>query len=220
MNIQVRSQRYQSSRETILATSREVFLRHGYADAGMDTISQRSGVSKTTLYAHFESKEALFNQVVVDMVSEHADDAAALLDYPSGESLRDQLVSIGCRMLDRLLDPEAVALMRLSVIEGAHMPRLSYTSTAAARAALLQSLVAFFREHAGRDHAGREHAGDRLVIERPHEAADLFIVLTMRDFQLEAMLPWSVVNSSEAHRRNAERVADLMLRLYGTGTGA
>ena len=215
MNIQVRSQRYQSSRETILATSREVFLRHGYADAGMDTISQRSGVSKTTLYAHFESKEALFNQVVVDMVSEHADDAAALLDYPSGESLRDQLVSIGCRMLDRLLDPKAVALMRLSVIEGAHMPRLSYTSTAAARAGLLKSLVAFFREH-----AGREHTGDRLVIERPHEAADLFIVLTMRDFQLEAMLPWSVVNSSQAHRRNAERVADLMLRLYGTGTGA
>ena len=42
----------------------------------------------------------------------------------------------------------------------------------------------------------------------------------MRDFQLEAMLPWSAVNSSDAHRRNAERVADLMLRLYGVGTGA
>ena len=210
MNIQVRSQRYQSSRETILATSRDVFLRHGYADASMDTISQHSGVSKTTLYAHFESKEALFNQVVVDMVSERAGDATALLECPSGESFRDKLVSIGCRMLDRLLDPEAVALMRLSVIEGARMPRLSYTSSTAARTDLLQSLVAFFRDH----------AGDELAIEQPHEAADLFIVLTMRDFQLEAMLPWSVVNSSDTHQRNAERVADLMLRLYGAGAGS
>ncbi len=210
MNIQVRSQRYQSSRETILATSRDVFLRHGYADASMDTISQHSGVSKTTLYAHFESKEALFNQVVVDMVSERAGDAAALLERPSGESFRDKLVSIGCRMLDRLLDPEAVALMRLSVIEGARMPRLSHTSFTAARADLLQSLVEFFLEH----------AGGGLVIEQPRDAADLFIVLTMRDFQLEAMLPWSVVNSSDAHQRNAERVADLMLRLYGAGTGS
>ena len=210
MTIQIRSHRYRSSRETILATSRDIFLRHGYADASMDTISQHSGVSKTTLYAHFESKEALFHQVVADMVVEHAGDGATLLDHPAGESFRDKLVSIGCRMLDRLLDPEAVALMRLSVIEGARMPRLSYESFTAARADLLQSLVGFFREH----------ADGGLAAEELHQAADLFIVLTMRDFQLEATLPWSVVNTPEAHQLNAERVADLMLRLYGAGAGS
>ncbi len=210
MNIQTRSHRYQSSRETILATSRDVFLRHGYADAGMDTISQHSGVSKTTLYAHFESKEALFNQVVVDMVSEQAGNAAVLLDSPSGESLRDKLVSISGRMLDRLLDPQAVALMRLCIVEGARMPQLSYRSFAAARGDLLHALAQFFHRH----------ADDGLVIEAPQQAADLFIVLTMRDFQLEAMLPGSVVNTPDAHQRNAERVADLMLRLYGGGAGS
>ena len=207
MNIQIRSHRYQSSRETILATSRDIFLRHGYADASMDTISQHSGVSKTTLYAHFESKEALFNQVVVDVVSEHAGDAATLVDCPSGESFRDKLVSIGCRMLDRLLDPDAIALMRLCIIEGGRMPQLSYESFTAARTDLLHALAEFFRQH----------ADGGLLIEAPHQAADLFIVLTVRDFQLEAMLPWSVVNTPDAHQRNAERVADLMLRLYGGG---
>ena len=62
----------------------------------------------------------------------------------------------------------------------------------------------------------REHAGSGgLVIEEWNQAADLFIVLTMRDFQIEAMLPWSAVNTLDAYRRNAEQVADLMLRLYG-----
>jgi TetR/AcrR family transcriptional regulator, mexJK operon transcriptional repressor len=206
MNIQTRSHRYQSSRETILATSRDVFLRHGYSDASMDAIAQRSGVSKTTLYAHFESKEALFNQVVVDVVSEHEDDAGALLEFSTEEGIRDRLVTIGRRILDMLLDPEATALIRLCVIEGARMPRLGTESLTAARANLLHLLAGFFREHA---------AAGELVVEDPREAADLFIVLTLRDTQLQAMLPWSTVNTTEAHGRNADRVADLILRLYG-----
>ena len=171
----------------------------------MDTIAQRSGVSKTTLYAHFESKEALFGQVVVDVVSEHVDDTAALFDFAAGDSFRDRLVAIGCRMLDMRLDPEATALIRLCVIEGARMPRLSYEFLTAIRTNLLQSVGSFLHEHA-------ETGG--LAVEDWHEAADLFIVLTMRDFQLEAMLPWSAVNTLDAYRHNAERVADLMLRLY------
>lgn len=211
MNIQTRSHRYHSSRETILATSRDVFLRHGFTDASMDTIAQRSGVSKTTLYAHFESKEVLFNQVVVDVVTEHVDDTATLFDFSSDSSFRDKLVAIGCRMLDMRLDPEATALIRLCVIEGARMPRLSYEFLTAARTSLLHSLAGFLHEHAG---------SNGLLIEDVSEAADLFIVLTMRDFQLEAMLPWSVVNTLEAYRQNAEHVADLMLRLYGGPAGA
>lgn len=181
----------------------------------MDTIAHRSGVSKTTLYAHFDSKEALFNQVVVDVVSEHGDDAATLLDFPSDENLHDRLVTIGCRTLDMLLDPEATALMRLCVIEGARMPRLSYESLTAARENLMQRLISFFQENSA---PGSTDTGtsERLVIDDFRQAADLFVVLTMRDFQLEAMMPSSAVNSPEAHRRNAERVADLMLRLYGS----
>jgi TetR/AcrR family transcriptional regulator, mexJK operon transcriptional repressor len=206
MNIQTRSQRYQSSRETILATSRDVFLRHGYSDASMDTIAQRSGVSKTTLYAHFESKEALFNQVVVDVVGEHEDDTSALLEFSIEDGVREKLVTIGRRMLDMLLDPEATALIRLCVIEGARMPRLGTESLIAARANLLDLLAGFFREQA---------ATGALAVDDPREAADLFIVLTLRDYQLQAMLPWSTVNTTEAHQRNASQVADLILRLYG-----
>ncbi len=211
MNIQTRSHRYLSSRETILATSRDVFLRHGFTDASMDTIAQRSGVSKTTLYAHFESKEALFNQVVVDAVTEHGDEAAALLDLPSGGGLRDRLAAISGRILAMLMEPAAVALARLCVIEGTRMPRLSYEALSTARSSLLSALARFFQEQA---------SANGLRIDDPREAADLFVMLTVRDFLHEAMLPWSAINTPEAHHRNAEHVADLMLRLYGSKAGA
>ncbi len=209
MNTQSRSHRYRSSRQIILATSREIFLQHGYSDGSMDTIAQRSGVSKTTLYAHFESKEALFNQVVVEMVAEHGRDAASVLDVPPEPDFRRALVAIGLRMLDVLLDSEAIALTRLCVIEGTRMSRRSCETLAEARSSLLGLLTGFFRERAW---IGR--SSDEL-----RQAADLFIVLTLRDFQLEAMLPWSAAATPEAYRDHVERVADLMLRLYGTPAG-
>ncbi len=48
-----------SARERILATANELFYREGVRAIGVDTVVERSGVSKTTLYRLFESKEAL-----------------------------------------------------------------------------------------------------------------------------------------------------------------
>src|SRR6202051_2469599 len=48
-----------SARERILATASELFYREGIRAIGVDTVVERSGVSKTTLYRLFESKDAL-----------------------------------------------------------------------------------------------------------------------------------------------------------------
>src|SRR5258707_5513507 len=48
-----------SARERIVATANELFYREGVRAIGVDTIVERSGVSKTTLYRVFESKDAL-----------------------------------------------------------------------------------------------------------------------------------------------------------------
>ena len=48
-----------SARERILATANELFYREGVRAIGVDTVVERSGVSKTTLYRVFESKDAL-----------------------------------------------------------------------------------------------------------------------------------------------------------------
>src|ERR1700760_1757113 len=48
----------------ILMAARELFLNGGYGSTSMDAVAKHAGVSKSTLYAHFENKEQLFGAVV------------------------------------------------------------------------------------------------------------------------------------------------------------
>jgi len=80
-----------SARERILATASELFYREGIRAVGVDTVVERSGVSKTSLYRLFESKDALIAAFAAeqdrlfwarwDQIEEqHADDPRALLE--------------------------------------------------------------------------------------------------------------------------------------------
>jgi len=48
-----------SKREQLIKTALELFAKNGIHATGIDTIVERSGVTKKTLYAHFRSKEEL-----------------------------------------------------------------------------------------------------------------------------------------------------------------
>jgi AcrR family transcriptional regulator len=48
-----------STRQHILDTATELFFNEGYRAVGVDTIIERSGVAKMTLYRHFPSKNDL-----------------------------------------------------------------------------------------------------------------------------------------------------------------
>jgi AcrR family transcriptional regulator len=50
----------QSRRELILQTARDVFLRKGYAGAGMDEIAEAAGLSVGTVYLYFSNKPVLY----------------------------------------------------------------------------------------------------------------------------------------------------------------
>ena len=77
--------------ERILETAGRLFYGQGIRAVGVDTVVERSGVSKTSLYRLFESKDALIAAVAAehdrlywawwDRVEEqHANDPRALLD--------------------------------------------------------------------------------------------------------------------------------------------
>jgi AcrR family transcriptional regulator len=80
-----------SARERILATASELFYREGIRAVGVDTVVERSGVSKTSLYRLFESKDALITAFAAEqdrlfwarwdrIEEQHADDPRALLE--------------------------------------------------------------------------------------------------------------------------------------------
>src|SRR3546814_12224602 len=49
---------------TVLRAARNVFLTHGFSAATTDMIQREAGVSKSTVYAHYANKEALFTAVI------------------------------------------------------------------------------------------------------------------------------------------------------------
>lgn len=59
-------------RREILDTARVLFLKEGFAGAGMETLAREAGVSTATLYAHFPSKSEMFRTVVEEAVAELA----------------------------------------------------------------------------------------------------------------------------------------------------
>src|SRR5271156_624981 len=80
-----------SARERILATASELFYREGIRAIGVDTVVEQSGVSKTSLYRLFESKDALIAAFAAEQdrlfwarwdrtEEQYADDPRALLD--------------------------------------------------------------------------------------------------------------------------------------------
>ncbi|MFP3569818.1 TetR/AcrR family transcriptional regulator [Paraburkholderia sp. SIMBA_030] len=80
-----------SARERILATASDLFYREGIRAIGIDTVVEQSGVSKTSLYRVFDSKDALICAFAAEkdqlfwawwdgVEEQHPEDARALLD--------------------------------------------------------------------------------------------------------------------------------------------
>lgn len=65
--------------EAFLAAAKEVFQEVGFDRASMDHIAARVGSSKATLYRYFETKEALFQELVGRMAIEFGGDGMSFL---------------------------------------------------------------------------------------------------------------------------------------------
>jgi len=54
----------EETRRKIIDTAYEVFYKGGFARAGVDAIAEAAGITKRTLYYHFDSKDALLAAVL------------------------------------------------------------------------------------------------------------------------------------------------------------
>ena len=59
------------TRATILTEARTIFGRRGYAEASLREIAEAVGIKTPSLYAHFPSKEALYEAVYAEVAVEH-----------------------------------------------------------------------------------------------------------------------------------------------------
>ena len=66
--------------ELVVSTAKRMFSENGFERTTLDAISKEAGVTKKTIYSHFNSKEELFGATVLDRVREEFSIDSADLD--------------------------------------------------------------------------------------------------------------------------------------------
>jgi TetR/AcrR family transcriptional repressor of mexJK operon len=169
-----REQNRMMRRAAIVALARGMFLEHGYAGTSMSSIAQSLGGSKGTLWAHFPSKEALFEAVMDEATTAFRADLDAILD--GGTEPRATLAAFGHKLMAKLVSPGSVSLQRLIVAEAERFPALGSIFYDRGPRRMLESI--------GRYLDGEMREG-RLRSANPQQAAIQFVNLLQMPQQLK-----------------------------------
>ena len=111
--------------EQILRGAIQVFLQHGYAGTSMDRVAAEAGVSKHTIYNHFQGKEGLFIALIERLVLHRFDIEFPNCELPLDESPDRVLRRIAEIFLGLMDDPEYIAFLRLMIAESGRFPDLA-----------------------------------------------------------------------------------------------
>lgn len=118
--------KFTSIAEAILTGASQEFLSSGYSGASMDRIALTAGVSKSTLYTHFKTKEWLFSalieQIIHDKLSQIFCLDTLLWEYQDPTCVLRQLADRIVRQVFQ--DPQMIDLMRLLMFEADRFPQL------------------------------------------------------------------------------------------------
>jgi AcrR family transcriptional regulator len=110
--------------EQILQGAFQVFLQHGYAGTSMDRVAAEAGVSKHTIYNHFQGKEGLFIALIERLVLRHfqMEFGCGVPETAPPEKVLRRFAEI---LLARMDDPEYIAFVRLMIAESGRFPDLA-----------------------------------------------------------------------------------------------
>lgn len=110
-------------RAAILDAAVEEFATSGFDTTSMDRIADRAGVSKRTVYNHFQSKDALFEAIVQELIAQT--EALPEFPYEPDRDLAEQLVSYCLKVADLITSESFQGLVRVSLTRFLRTPQLA-----------------------------------------------------------------------------------------------
>jgi TetR/AcrR family transcriptional regulator, regulator of autoinduction and epiphytic fitness len=110
--------------EAILDGAKQEFLSHGYAAASMDKIAAAAGVSKATVYSHFDDKVGLFIALMQRLAGKK--ELFNRQKLPMQGNPKVVLKRFAAGMLDNIAaDPQLLTFLRLIIGESGRFPELA-----------------------------------------------------------------------------------------------
>lgn len=195
-----------SKHRAILDAAKTLFLREGYSRTSMNAIAAASGVSKQTLYAHFEAKQQLFLAVVEQVRNANGVGPGTLprLISDTGDAHHD-LRTAGVRLLRAILTPEHMALHRLTIAELTHHPELQRAWRDEMGTPDAVSVIATYLAAC--------HRQGHLVVPDPDLAARQFVMLLSVEGQVRSLRGVEQLSDDDVHAI-ADATTDLILRAH------
>lgn len=112
-----------SSRERLLHAAAELFLRDGFGPVGLDRIIGAVGVTKTTFYNHFESKDELVIAVPLERDRIELAEWMRITEQKGGDDPRARILALFDLLEDWLADPAFKGCMFLKAAAEYPSPR-------------------------------------------------------------------------------------------------
>lgn len=194
-------------REDIIRAAKDAFRDNGFIGTSMDRIAEVAGVSKRTVYNHFESKEVLFKAVAQDMcdifqsISEHP--------YDPGAPLKEQLLTIATRQMEFLSSERTLRLFKMLTAETLAAPELTRP--------IIEN---FEKESVGLYKWIKAAAGDgRLKVVNPVWAGRQFMALLESFTTLPYLFGMELAQDDDQKKAVVNSAVDMFLGHYATGTG-
>jgi AcrR family transcriptional regulator len=165
-------------RAQVMDAAVQLFLANGFDQTSMDAIAARAGVSKTTVYAHYTDKLALFTAVV----ERSAQALAVDLDetrLPAGQDAEARLMQLLLTVLEATTAPEFLAFLRVMISENTRHPDLARAMEEAQPVDLIGLIASTLEDEASQ-------RGYRLS--DPRHFATLLLRMAVSSPQLDSLL--------------------------------
>ena len=100
------------TKERILAAALEMFSQNGYAGTNIRELSASLGLVKSGVYKHYESKEAIWNALLDEMIAYYGEHFGSAEHLPPAPDSLDELVEMTMRMVNLTVHDERIVMTR------------------------------------------------------------------------------------------------------------
>ncbi|MBV6626062.1 MAG: TetR/AcrR family transcriptional regulator [Rivularia sp. (in: Bacteria)] len=183
--------------EQILKGAMQEFLVHGYAGTSMDRVAASGGVSKATVYSHFQDKQALFKALVEKLAKERFKSVFGS-DKLVGEPKQVLQELTGKALQEMLDDDEYMAFMRVLIGESGRFPEIAQFCVASLVKPAVDTIHDYLSSH------------PELRISDPEATARIIVGSLVHYVMTQKMMHGADVLPMESHRLT-DSLTDLLL---------
>ena len=185
-----------------------LFVSKGYDGTNVEEIATKAGVSKQTVYKHFDDKERLFMETVL-ATTDRVDQVITLVTgaLADTQDLEKELGQLSRRFITVLMEPQLLRLRRLVIANAERMPELGRSWYEQGFERVLATLASCFERLARQK---------LLRLDDPLLAANHFVGLLLWIPMNEAMFAGSYrAMSTAALDRHVDAAVHTFLAAYG-----